>query len=159
MPANPASARLADALARELQAVQAFIALLRHEQTQLASGDTASLTALAAEKTTVAEELRRLADTREESLAALALPAGRAGMEQWIVSTEGSAYRNPWQKLLELAVQARMLNDTNGRLINLHLRHNQEALRVLTAASAELATYGPDGQQKIAGGGRSLGSA
>lgn len=62
-------------------------------------------------------------------------------------------------ELRELAAQARALNETNGKLIGLHLQHTQQALSVLLAAANQAATYGPDGQQQGGLGSRSLGKA
>ena len=91
-------------------------------------------------------------------LARLGLPSGRDGMEAWLAS-RASRQQASWKELLTLAADARSLNETNGKLINLHLQHNQQALNVLLAAVDKAVTYGPDGQQKSASGGRSLGSA
>lgn len=59
----------------------------------------------------------------------------------------------------ELASEARSLNETNGKLIAMRLQHNRQALNVLMTAADAVATYGPDGQQQSALGGRILGSA
>lgn len=59
----------------------------------------------------------------------------------------------------ELAGAARALNEANGKLIALHLQHNQQTLNVLLAAADTAATYGPDGQQQAPAGGRMLGKA
>lgn len=61
--------------------------------------------------------------------------------------------------LRELAAAAKMLNETNGKLIALRLQHNQQALNVLLAAADSAATYGPDGQQQSGIGSRILGKA
>lgn len=60
---------------------------------------------------------------------------------------------------LSLAAEARALNETNGKLIALHMQRTQKALSVLMAAADRGMTYGPDGQQQVGGGGRSFGSA
>ena len=62
-----------------------------------------------------------------------------------------------WHELLELATQARDGNETNGRLINLLLKQNQEALSVLISGGAE-SIYGADGQPRsLVAGKRSFG--
>lgn len=61
--------------------------------------------------------------------------------------------------LRDLASEARSLNEANGKLIALRLQHNRQALNVLMTAADAVATYGPDGQQQSALGGRILGSA
>ena len=96
---------------------------------------------------------------REEELGRRGYAAGRMGMDDWIKSAEGTTSRRRWQQLLELATEARALNETNGKLIAVHLQHNQQALNTLLAAVDQATTYGPDGQQRAGAGGRSLGSA
>jgi flagella synthesis protein FlgN len=149
---------LADLLSRELQAVHSFILLLRREQSLLAEGASEALSALAEEKARAAGQLNGLAESRETQLAALKLPAGRAGMEAWAGSADGAPYRANWHQLLQLAAEARALNEGNGKLIALHLQHYQQGLTVLMAALDQAATYGPDGQQRTGLSGRSLGS-
>jgi flagellar biosynthesis protein FlgN len=150
---------LAGLLAQELQALRSFVALLSREQSLLTEGDTEPLTSLAAEKSHTAMELSRLAAARDRELGHLQLPPGRAGMDAWVQSATGSASRTDWSQLLELAVDARTLNESNGKLIALRLQHNQQALNILMAAADQAVTYGPDGQQRSGGSGRSLGSA
>lgn len=58
-----------------------------------------------------------------------------------------------------LIEEARRLNEENGRLIALHLRHTQNALNVLTAAASAATAYGPDGQPQSAVTPRHLGQA
>jgi flagella synthesis protein FlgN len=150
---------LADLVAQELGLLQSFIALLRQEQSLLAEGEADRVASLIEEKSALAIRLGTLADARESDLAARGLPAGRPGMDLWIASPEGASSRRRWEQLLVQAAEAKMLNETNGKLISLQLQHNQQALDVLMAAANQAATYGPDGQQKNAGSGRSLGSA
>jgi flagella synthesis protein FlgN len=150
---------LAGLLVQELEFLRAFVALLGREQDLLGKGSAEPLAALAAEKSTMAAELARLAAARDTELVGLGLPAGRAGMEAWLGSKAGTARQTDWQRLLELTAEARALNETNGKLISLHLQNNQQALSVLMAAVDQAVTYGPDGQQKAGPGGRSLGSA
>lgn len=159
MSNSPGSATLADLLAQELGLLHVFVALLRREQSLLAQGAVEQLAALATEKSAIATELGILAGARELELSHRKLPSGRNGMDAWIASPAGAASRHDWQRLLELAAEARALNETSGKLIALHLQHNQQALNVLMAAVDKAVTYGPDGQQRSGGGGRSLGSA
>jgi len=150
---------VASLLSDELRALDSFVALLQKEQTLLASGISDGLTALADEKSSAAVELGRLAAARDEELAHLHLPPGRAGMDAWTLTDAGSASQRNWDRLLVLAAKARAINEANGLAIALHLKHNQQALSVLMAAADRTATYGPDGQPQAGVGGRSLGSA
>lgn len=62
-------------------------------------------------------------------------------------------------RLRELAAEARELNETNGKLIAVHLQRNQQALNILLAAADNVATYGRDGQHRVGISNRSLGKA
>ncbi len=150
---------IAELLSQELQSLQAFVGLLHKEQTLLVSGVSEGLTSLAAEKSRTAIALGRLSTARDQGLARIHLPTGRAGMDAWAISNAGVANQRDWDQLLALAAEAKALNEANGKLIALHLQHNQQALSVLLAAADQTATYGPDGQPKQGVGGRSLGSA
>lgn len=88
-----------------------------------------------------------------ETLAAL-LPEKTALTERLNGISAGEA-----QQLHELATEARRLNETNGKLIAMHLQRNQQALNVLLAAADHAATYGRDGQQQTGIGSRFLGKA
>lgn len=159
MVPTPRAATLADLLAQELGLLQNFVVLLREEEALLTRREAGRLTDLAAEKSALAERLAALAAARETALSARNLPAGRAGMDFWVNSPEGASSRRHWEQLLVLAADAKMLNETNGKLIALQLDYNQQALNAIMAAADKAATYGPDGQQKGGGIGRSLGSA
>jgi flagellar biosynthesis protein FlgN len=158
VPSPAAGNVLANLLSQEVEAVRSFILLLRREQSLLAEGASETLTALAEEKSRGAGQLTSLAEAREAQLAALKLPAGRAGMDAWTTSADGTSSRDNWNQLLQLAVEARALNEANGKLIGVHLQHCQQGINVLTAALDQAATYGPDGQQRTGISGRSRGS-
>jgi flagella synthesis protein FlgN len=155
----PPGSALADLLAQELGLLHSFVTLLRHEQFLLIEGKADSLVEVAGEKSELGEQLTTRAKARESELTRRGYPAGRAGMDDWIKSADGATSRRRWQQLLELTAEARTLNETNGKLIAVHLQHNQQALNTLLAAIDQAATYGPDGQQRSGAGGRSLGSA
>ncbi|MHB1359010.1 MAG: flagella synthesis protein FlgN [Rhodocyclaceae bacterium] len=131
---------LGDTLQTEISRLGEFIDLLQREQELLIQGDTEALLPLCEKKTALANALAALAQER----------AGQLGADT----------RNPsWQTLLELAAKAKNLNESNGKLIGLHMQNNQQALAVLMNAANRAMTYGPDGQQTTGLGGRILGSA
>jgi flagellar biosynthesis protein FlgN len=150
---------LAGLIDQELQSLRTFVALLGREQDLLGQGAVEPLSALAAEKSMLVASLTRLAAARDVELAQLGLPAGRAGMAAWVGGKADTSCQADWNQVLALATEARALNETNGKLIGLHMQDNQQALSVLMAAADQAVTYGPDGQQKAGSGGRSLGSA
>lgn len=146
-------------LAEELAGIKDFVALLRAEQAHLVAGESEPLVALADRKTEIATRLTTLAARRHQMLAAAGLGDGRPAMDAWISRSGNATVREQWEDLLAQAAEARNLNETNGKLIGMHMQHNQQALSTLLAASNRAMTYGPDGQQRPGGMGRHYGSA
>ncbi len=144
-------------MAEEISAIRRFIAVLEDEQQILATGDIDRLMPLAEQKSQLATRLSDLAERRQRALNA----AGKSPvtMATWLAGIADPAPGKVWQTLLDLAAQARELNTVNGKLIAERMRYNQQALTVLLAAGDKAALYGPDGQTRVAGGGRTLGSA
>ena len=157
-PSSPV-AQLGATLDEEIGKLKEFIGLLNKEQDLLKRGDTEALLPLIETKTSLADTLGALAQAREGLLHRLGLAAGRAGMEAWVTRLGKDEPRQAWQTLLTLAAEARTINVTNGKLIGLHMQHNQQAFTVLMNATNRAMTYGPDGQQQTGLGGRILGTA
>lgn len=154
-----AASLLGDALPAEITCLREFIALLLREQDFLKAADTAALLPLIDHKTQLSEQLAHFAQEREHELKRLGLSSDRSGMEAWLTQ-HGRVNDHPaWQTLLDLASEARNLNSLNGKLIGLHMGHNQQAFSALMGASNRAMTYGPDGQQQASLGGRILGTA
>jgi flagella synthesis protein FlgN len=150
-------AALLDEESRELRA---FIKLLQQEQALLTAGDTGeSLMPLAQSKAEFTTRLESLSARREQLLVQRGKGTGRAGMEAWVSEGSGAPLKPRWQDWLVTAAEARTLNELNGKLIRMHLQHNQDALTVLMSAANRASVYGPDGHQVAAGTGRSLGKA
>jgi flagella synthesis protein FlgN len=83
-------------------------------------------------------------------------------MSAWLAQrtdAEHGGLQAVWQELTRLAMQARSLNETNGKLISTRLSHNQAALSALQASNRALDAYGPDGHAAISAGTRELGKA
>jgi flagella synthesis protein FlgN len=137
--------------------VRRFIAVLENEQQILISGDADSLLPLAEQKSKLATQLSGLAEQRQQMLTKT--ESTLTTMAAWLATLSDPAPAAAWQTLLELAGQARELNTLNGKLIAERMRHNQQALAILLSAGGKAALYGPDGQTRMTGGGRPLGSA
>lgn len=161
-------ALLARGLEEELLLLQNFIALLQREQQALTGGDIQLMLSLGDEKSRLATQLSLSAERRNSQLATVGFSSDRSGVESWIdqmaqvttqTSSPTSSIREQWSELLTLAAQARDLNETNGRLIGMHLQHNQQALNTLLSATHQAMLYGPDGQAQAAHSGRLFGSA
>ena len=146
-------------LDEEIAQLRQFIELLKREQSLLKQDDTESLLSLVNDKNGLADKIASLSRQRESRLAQLKLPAGRPGMEAWLAQPGHEPVRHSWDRLLELTGMARDLNALNGKLIGLHMQHNQQALQILMNATNRATTYGPDGQQQTGFGSRILGKA
>lgn len=158
-------ALLARGLEAELLLLKKFIALLQREQQALTGGDIQLMLSLGDEKSMLATQLSHSAEQRSSQLATVGFSSDRSGIESWLNETTGPASsptpstRELWTELLERASQAQNLNETNGRLIGMHLQHNQQALNTLLSATHQAMLYGPDGQAHAAHSGRLFGSA
>lgn len=152
---------LMNLMAEEISAVSLFVSVLEDEQQILASGDIDRLLPLAEKKSRLASRLSEIAERRQQALTLVDSAAGStpATMATWLTAITDPAAHGAWRKLLELAANARELNALNGKLIAERMRHNQQALAILLEAGDKAALYGPDGQTRVAGGGRQLGSA
>ncbi len=136
------SPQLLSALTAERAALLNFVALLEREQGMLVGNLTDQLLELSEQKSTDALGLNQLAETRRALLGTH--------------SPQGLAV---WHEILALAERAQLLNRTNGELIQMKLRRNQQLLAVLSNAVNKANLYGPDGQTSFSpGSGRSLGS-
>jgi flagella synthesis protein FlgN len=158
----PVAADVRGLLADEVAGVREFVALLEQEQSMLAGRiDIEALTGLVQQKNDISQRLGQLTASREKLIAPAAVGhKGREAMEAWLSTQQPADPAHAlWAELLSLAAEARRLNETNGKLINLHLQHNQQALALLMNAANHAVTYGADGQQRTGGGTRLLGSA
>lgn len=129
------------ALNEERERLRAFVALLEREQQALINADSDALLTLAEEKVRLADALAASSAARRDT--------GAPG-------DDNDPLR---QELRQLAAHARQLNQSNGELIQIQLRYNQQALRVLLGAAQQTgALYDANGQTSISGSGRTLGS-
>ena len=175
MSTHPATKLLA-ALSTERTALLNFTALLEREQGMLVENSTDQLLELSEQKSSDAISLHKLAETRRNLLRQSVTPASGTpaqaspsstrpsidlsadAIRAWLKTHSPDAL-SIWQVILDLAERARQLNNTNGELIQMKLRHNQQILTVLSNAVNQANLYGPDGQTSFSpGSGRSLGS-
>lgn len=155
-----AALSLGELLEREAREAAAFVELLKKEQAMLVDGNVDGLLPLVDQKSAFTTRLGELGDARERIINGAGAGSGRSGMETYLARQPADkALRSRWETLLAVASEAQALNQTNGKLIRLHLQHNQQAMNTLLAAANQATTYGPDGHQRPAGTGRFLGSA
>lgn len=157
---SPTDKVIAQRLADELVELERFCALLATERDILEKGEADKLPPVVEKKSALAIRLGELLAQREAALNQAGFSSGREGMENWLSThAQAGSLRSHWQRLLDLAGLARNRQETNGKLIAIQLQHNQQAIAALMSASGRPLTYGPDGQQRVGGGGRTLGSA
>lgn len=155
---HPAHKELLAALSNERVAVRDFVELLQHEQSLLTENDIEPLLILAEQKSARALKLNELAEVCRRLLGKIIPSLDSAAIQAWLEvnSREGLAM---WQEVRALAEQAKQLNNINGELIQMKLRHNQQVLAALSGAVNQASLYGADGQSNFSSGtGRSLGS-
>lgn len=147
-----------DILQQEQAALDRFIDLLNQEQAALVNADVDALLALTETKLKQTDQLTALAGQRVAMLARAGFAADAAGVSGWLAS-QPKAVADAWHQLLDSAQAAQRINQTNGKLIQTHLQHNQQALSTLLNASNRANVYGPDGQARTgaAPGQRSIG--
>lgn len=135
--------------------MRAFVALLQKEQETLLNQDSEQLLVIAESKTQAANKLAEIANARRQYLKS---NFTRLDTLAWLLQFAPSS-RPVWDEIRELAAQAHHLNQTNGEVIQLKLRSNQQALSTLLGATKSAAgLYGRDGQPSLPVSGRILGS-
>lgn len=138
---EPSVSPLTLAIEQELTTLEQFCQLLADEQNHLLLGQTTPLAALAEEKSRLAAQLIQHC-TQRRALAPETLPPSQS---------------QRLERLRTRASEAELMNRTNGELIQIRLRHNQQALNILQQATHQAMLYGPDGHtQTNLGGGRPL---
>ncbi len=143
-------AQMLDCLREEDAAVVAFTSLLEEESAALAGRQSfETLQAITDRKNEYAALLGGLSHRRDSLLAELDLPAAHEG-------TEAAAARYPalaeaWQTLLTHSAHAAAINERNGTLIDMHLRHTEDALEALRNVGAASNLYTSQGRSGVAG--------
>lgn len=151
---------LADIIKTEADEVSAFVLLLGEEQDALKSGNPEALPDIVARKSAVAGRISALTGRRNIALARDGLPADRPGVTGWLERNPGdNAVRKSWERLQQLAEEARELNRVNGELIQIRLQANSQALEALLSAANRQDLYGADGQAEQAATRRIIDSA
>lgn len=136
-----------------------FVSLLQREQNALVENTTDELLDLAEQKSVQALELNKFVETRNTLLHKHIGQLNAHSINTWLQQKSPPALAL-WQEILQLGQQARQLNHSSGELIQMKLRHNQQALSALGNAVNKANLYGPDGQTSFStGGGRTITSA
>lgn len=146
------------ALTAEHAALLNFVALLESEQSMLLANLTDELLAISEKKSSAAISLDKLAKSNRAMLQENIPQLSIDSIQEWI-GKQSQRGLEIWKKARALANRSQQLNRTNGDLIQMKLRHNQQSLSVLSNAVNSANLYGPDGQTNFSTGfGRSLGN-
>ena len=154
----PSLAGFAENLAAETEALRQFLKILQSEQEALTQGNIDKLSDISRLKSEQGVRLSQLSSNH--ILKRLGLEPTPEGIRQLIQQEDPDGKRglaDHWDKLLELAKQARDLNRLNVAMIEAQLKHNQQALAILQEAAKQTSLYGQDGHSKMLGTGRKLG--
>jgi len=141
------NAALGRNLSIEIEALRAFVALLREEQRLLIRGETENLASFVEPKTRYMLELAQLGDQRQQVLRDRGLTPDRAGMERLLRehSPGTPQLMAGWRQLLELTQTAQQINATNGTLIATRLNNTQQAISILFSTARLPGSYAADG--------------
>lgn len=117
---------------------------LEEEQELLVAGtiDGQRLNALAGEKTALQQALEETETTRARVQRQLGYADGPVGARQ---AADDAGCLDGWQAMLDHARQIARLNERNGRLLELRMRHNQQMLDYIHRL-ADPDTYSADGR-------------
>ena len=125
----------------------AFVALLKAEQQALRDGSAVDVERLAPAKSRMADSLSAHTAKRLAFLDALGYAPDTRGMHEWAhAHADHSTTVTAWKTLQGHAAEAHALNEANGKIIDLRLRHCRQALAALKQASGLTTLYDPQGQ-------------
>ncbi|CAH1905911.1 Flagellar biosynthesis protein flgN [Candidatus Nitrotoga sp. HW29] len=142
----------------ERAALHAFIRLLETEQQALLNEQTEQIHVLADTKTQMVHELTKLVNARKHAMLSRGIKIEHGSMETWL-QTHTAINLPAWHEIRQLASHAQHMNRTNGALIQVKMRLNQQTLTMLhNATHSANGLYGPDGQPNVPVSGRILDS-
>ncbi|WP_374353806.1 flagella synthesis protein FlgN [Chitinimonas sp.] len=151
-------------LKRELEEIDAFVALLEREQQALIDNTLAELLDLSKQKAVLAGQLEAISHARRQAFEQHAVVLANDAPHE-LISVNGLPAQGEmvalWQQLLNSARRASALNQTNGRLIDTRQQQNQQLMGLLQANASHNAvlSYDAFGQARLSKSGGSLGKA
>lgn len=156
---NEARARLLDLLGKSARQSLRLRDFLESEHDALKAQDVDGLSTLLTEKRHCVETLKSLDQQRIARCQEAGFPAGPAQMDamcEWC--DDGSAIRDAWNELLEIADGCKRLNDTIGAIIHARRSQAEKGLAVLVGGKPT-GTYGRNAADGGAGRSRNLAEA
>ncbi|MGM0535159.1 MAG: flagella synthesis protein FlgN [Pseudomonadota bacterium] len=131
-------------LAHQQSRLETLNRLLEHEQEQLLCGtiDGPQLEAIANQKARLLLDLEETEAGRARVQRRLGYADDGEGARQ---AAKDAGCLEQWQATLAMAADTARLNERNGRLVSLRMRHNQQMLDYIHRI-AEKSVYAPDGR-------------
>lgn len=147
-------------LTAENAAWAALAGTLADEERALVDGDAERLAALAPVKLERLHAASEFARQRLDALRDAGFAPDADGMDAWLAAHGDARARADWNSLRALETEARACNARVGKLIDMRLSANRQALNVLMhAANGKNGLYDPIGQAVATCGGAPLTSA
>jgi flagella synthesis protein FlgN len=144
----------------EAREMRAFVCLLEEEREALRSGTDEQLLSISSSKNRSCDRLQTLSAQRAAAVATQVSGKGREAITLWLARFPPDLpIRVAWSELIALTSRAQALNDENGALIRARIQHNRQALAILQDRTDSAGVYGADGQTRVDGTRRQLGSA
>lgn len=143
-------AAIEQCLREEVTTMASLADLLKKEQAALIESDVSQLNDYTQSKGQLVGKMSELEKMRNGYLNVLGYNADIEGMQAYLQQA-GNAQEaaRAWDALLQLSLQAKEDNRTNGLLINRRLSQNQATLNVLQQNNPAGSMYGPNGQSTI----------
>jgi len=151
---NASLAALQACLEKEASLMREFLLILQDEAKVLEEGATEdALAGTTARKNSAADTLTEIAAQRNALLQALGFDADAPGLAAAVDANPSLSSSS--QAMLDIAAQARALNEANGRIIDVFLDHNQRTLDTLRSLVGGGDIYDASGRKRAGGKGSS----
>lgn len=151
---------LSKILEREIDLITRFLVALEEEQQALKTASPELLPKVHDEKSSLVDQLNALEIERINQIGGSSQLPDRERMNAWIKAHPADIQiATYWEKLIELASNAKQQSELNASLVKLHLEKTTQALAILTRHNQENALYGSNGQAATYTGSRIVDSA
>jgi flagellar biosynthesis protein FlgN len=151
---------LASITKQEIDLVSRFVALLKKECEALKQAEVSPLAELAMAKNELIEQLNDFEKMRGVLLGIADGQNVGSAMARWLETNPGQqGVTANWKKLMDLAREAKALNNLNSSLLSMHLNQASELLSALTQQAKKQSLYGSNGQASQLTGSRIVDSA
>ena len=148
---DPSTITPDDMIAEEIEGYRSLIRALESESVALCKVDAAALQAAAEVKQREVVALEALARRREACIREADYPLTQSGIQHWLIDCDPSGHAHlQWERLRDLAREARDANARNGRMLKRSQRHFSNSLHALLDAAGVPTTYGADGTARHA---------